>query len=582
MEFVFSNKSFIGAQHITPHLYAIGPFSPKNGVLNYLKGFVFDDDYTEKDLLAIDLRQCTPKGGYVFVKYDIQKEILILKTDKRAFINCYIFQHQGKIGISDNPWLLAKIFKEDISIDLDSLYAQMLYTTDIHPHRTLLTHISRIGANTTLIWNIKEGKLEQESNYSFNYHPSNSLSLSDFIDRADEGFTKYFNYIKQSNPNQTAGFGCSGGLDSRLIAYYTQKVGLPVTSFVVARQKPHRLMLSTTALTSKLVAERYNISRRFIEYDEDWLEQSMILDIRNHPFFFSQAFLNPIKELPPMDYMLAGDPGGYAYMADAVLSNSYERLKGHASFYLGMKKDSILGICDIIRKAAHHLHLPVDLSSEHGLMGLGTSTLNRVVPASIQEKVRNELFAIIDELPGDNNIEKWISIHDNMTTKYMASSAYDSMNATKRFYPLYYPFFSELIQELPGELFQNKKFLKALLEYVNSDFLKIPDQNLNRINGYESVYKRTWNRFELAIRGRGLDFLSYLRKTTYKSLVKRCMQKDNPIFNRVVNKQQLLGSGIFFTYAGVQYLKLKMICDIVYYQDFDILFSDNDYSMASW
>lgn len=123
-----------------------------------------------------------------------------------------------------------------------------------------------------------------------------------------------------------------------------------------------------------------------------------------------------------------------------------------------------------------HLKIPFNPYSDTGVLGLGRSAITRVIDPRTREVCREELYACIDGFGGENNIEKWVRIHDKITAKYQYSAGYSSVSHTKRSYQLYYPFFYDTIASMPPEYFKDKFFLKKIIEFVNPDLLKIPDQ----------------------------------------------------------------------------------------------------------
>lgn len=70
--------------------------------------------------------------------------------------------------------------------------------------------------------------------------PDSNLGIKTFLEKVDSDFTYYFETVKNRNEGQLAGFGCSGGLDSRIIAHYLHKVGIRSRAYVFGDEKPHR------------------------------------------------------------------------------------------------------------------------------------------------------------------------------------------------------------------------------------------------------------------------------------------------------------------------------------------------------
>ena len=80
----------------------------------------------------------------------------------------------------------------------------------------------------------------------------------------------------------------------------------------------------------------------------------------------------------------------------------------------------------------------------------------------------------------------------------------------------------------------------------------------------------------------GLNFLHLLRTEAYRKFACEVFNRDNPVFYAVVDKRRLFRSGLLHSYAGVQYLKLKMILDIFYYRELDELLENERYEKTGW
>lgn len=583
MEYIVSNIAVPESVQVSTHLWIRGNFKKNGDFLYLLDGYVID--YRIKNVveyLNLGLENHYANGAYNIFCFDKQNGRLEIKTDKRATLSLYLYEKDGVFAYSNNPWLLVKYFYDSISISVESLKSQLLYFTDYHPTRTLFTNISRVDGATYICYDILRNSIKKHRYWDFTYMPDSNLGIKTFLEKVDSDFTYYFETVKNRNEGQLAGFGCSGGLDSRIIAHYLHKVGIRSRAYVFGDEKPHRFLRSTTAKTSEMVGSSYGFKVDFIPYRAEWITRSLILDIRNDPFVYSQAYINPYDDMPSFDYMFVGDPGGLAYMADYVLTGNSLKLKEHADYFIGYRHWAMTGIPSVLRKAAMHLKIPFNPYSDTGVLGLGRSAITRVIDPRTREVCREELYACIDGFGGENNIEKWVRIHDKITAKYQYSAGYSSVSHTKRSYQLYYPFFYDTIASMPPEYFKDKFFLKKIIEFVNPDLLKIPDQNLNIIGGIHGCIGKFRNRIELAMRGRGLNFLHLLRTPAYRKCAYGVFNRDNPVFYSVVDRKRLFKSGLIECYAGVQYLKLKMLLDIFYYRELDVLLSDRQYEKPEW
>ena len=583
MEYLISNVEIPGVRRISSILWVSGNFIEYGNHLCLLDGYIVDSQIKNvAEYCRMGLEKHYADGAYNIFSYDKMRDRLEIKTDKRTTMSLYVYEKDGVFAYSNNPWLLIRQFYDKISVNTDSLKAQLLYFADYHATRTLFTNISRVDGACYICFDVANNFKKDTCYWAFKYIPDSGTNLNQLLEKVDSDFTSYFKTVREQNPKQIAGFGCSGGLDSRIIAHYIHKTGIECKPYVFGDEKPHYLFRSTTAKMSSMVGDCYGFDVTFIPYRTGWLRQSMILDIRNSPFIYSQAFINPCTEVPDVDYIFAGDPGALGYMADYILSGDVDKLKSHADYFIGIRHWAIAGATSVLRKAAGHLRIPFNLYENEGILGLNHSTIDKVIEEKTRQSCRDELFACIDMFGGDNNVERWMRIHDKVTTKYQYSSGYTSVNHTKRCYLLYYPFYYDTIATIPPKYFKDKFLLKKIIGHINPSLLEIPDQNLNLIYGIPGWTNKLKNRLELAMRGRGLNFLRLLHTSDYKKFAYNIFKRDNPIFYSIVNKEQLFRSGLIQCYAGVHYLKLKMMLDIFFYKEFDQLFETEAYGKPEW
>lgn len=583
MEYIVSNVKIPGAIQLSSNLWVKGEFKEQENIFYLIEGYIVDRHVASTiEYIKLGLENNYANGAYNIFSFNKLTGCMEIKTDKRTTIPLYVYEKENCFAFSNNPWLLVKLFSDNISISTDSFKSQLLYFADVHPTRTLFTNVNRVDGATYIKFDSIRNIKKSCNYWSFTYVPNDNIATQDVLEKVDSDFSFYFDSVRKQNEGKIAGFGCSGGLDSRIIAHYIHKTGIRCNAYVFGEKHPYHFLQSTTAKTSEMIGHAYGFKVDFIPYQAERIMQSLILDIRNSPFIYTQMYINPSEDMPPVDYIFAGDPGGLAYMADYVLANDPQKLKTHADFFIGYRQWAITGLTSVLRKAMEHLHIPYNKYSDSGFIGLSHSIIDRIIDVQTVKQCREELDACIESFGGDNSIEKWIRIHDKINTKYQYSSGYASICHTKRCYQLYYPFFYDTIATIPSEYFRNKSFLKKIIEYINPDLLKIPDQNLNMIYGIDGVFNKLRNRIEIAARGRGLSFLHLLKSPTYKRFATTIFKRDNPIFYSVVNKNKLFESDMMTCYAGANYLKLKMLLDIFYYNEIDLLLSNNFYEKPGW
>ena len=83
----------------------------------------------------------------------------------------------------------------------------------------------------------------------------------------------------------------------------------------------------------------------------------------------------------------------------------------------------------------------------------------------------------------------------------------------------------------------------------------------------------------MAIRGRGLNFDYLLKKENYKTFIFTILERDNPLFYGILDKKQLMTSKIFKTRVGMDIIKVKLLLDIVCYNEYHF-FDNTDFAIS--
>ena len=580
MEYFISNAPFTGATKIASHLYIKGDFREIDDFSYLLEGYLIDEQTkTAEDFCRKGIESTSVDGLYNLFCINKKDHLLEIKTDKRGTIPFYLYTNGCILSISNNPWLLVQEYRDQISIDIDSLKCKLVYNADVKPYRTLFTSITRSEVAMYFKMDIHTGKWEKKCYWEFTYSPK-EWKEKDLFERIDSDFTHLFQSVKEQNEDKICGLGCSGGLDSRIIAHYLHKTQIHTKPYVFCEKQKRKHIDTATYITSKRIAEYFGMNIKSIDFNTQQIQRSMLLDIRNNPFYTSQLGINLSNQLPYFDYMFTGQPGGYTYVVDAVASDSVENLKRHADFWMGYKKSSMDSLTTIARKFYGEFPFSFDKYADDGRWGLKHSKLHKIVGESDIEKTKETLFNTLDLLKGECNYESWIRFNMKVVRAYQYSGGYESINSTKKSYYSYLPFWENMIAELPLKFLLNKKLLKSFIAWLDPNLAHIPSQNLEKIGS--GRLGKFADKIAFMIRTRGINVMTMIHSEFYKNFSQDIMKRDNPIFYSVVNKKEVLSSGILSTPYSSTLVKLKLLLDIFYYKEFDLLLSDPSLEKASW
>ncbi|WP_068689917.1 hypothetical protein [Culturomica massiliensis] len=579
MEFIIGNLPFSQAEKLDDTLYYQGHLE-KYGDLSILsEGYIFDPQFQNiPHYCSAGLKEKDASGIYNIFCYHARTKELIFKNDKRGTLPVYTYQKGQEFLFSNNVWKIVEIVQNNTGIRLAGLKEQLCHITELSPTLTLFENIFRQESATLFIY--KRGNIFRKRYWNFTYTPEGSLKPETAIEELDASLKSYFSFIHRENGEKIMGFGNSGGLDSRLIAHYALQEKIPTEAFIIARLKPHGILKATSPYISEKIARLYDFNSRIIEYSSDKLKEHFLLDIRNAPFTSSQIFINPYTKLNFFDYEMTGEPGGIIYMPPACNSNIPEDLLKHANYFLGFRKFSLPSVRTFFRNSFLHLKIPFDVQANEGFTGLKHSVYSKIILSYDPKEFTEHLASSLNELGGENNVERWVRIHDNITTKYAYNGGYESVSGLYRSYYLYYPCFYEKMQYYPLEFFHERKLAKAFILKINPDLGKIANQNLQMPYPTSRLYK-LYKALEMGLRGRGLNYDYMLHSPEYKKLAKDILERDNPLFYSVVNKQLISGHPFLYTFAGTTLIKLKLLTDIFYYKEWDLLKNDR-FQLANW
>ena len=96
----------------------------------------------------------------------------------------------------------------------------------------------------------------------------------------------------------------------------------------------------------------------------------------------------------------------------------------------------------------------------------------------------------------------------------------------------------------------------------------------------QNAGSKLYNRIELALRGRGLQILRMMKSKQYREFTNNVFSRNNPIFNKYIDSKKLYQSNLLFTYAGAQFLKLKMLIDIIYFKEYKFLIDYKEFEIV--
>lgn len=572
MEYLVSNINFEGANRIG-HIYVKGKTIDLGNKVALCEGYILDEKIASfEQYISLGIENNHLDGIYEIIEYNIDSGRLIVKGDYNGLRSIYIYQNKDVWAISNNVWLLVREFTSNITVNQDSLISQIVFITDVVPGRTVFNEIRRLNYGEKITWEGR-GKLEFSRYWDFNHNPLD-LSEDAILESLDDSFIKGFSLIKARNPNLKMGVGCSGGLDSRIIMHYANKVGINHVPYVFCQKQRIKGINTATYLMSDAVASYFGKSVIPIStIDDSQIENSILLDLRNQPSGFCQLSKNPIDRIPSFNYMITGQPGRFTFAGNFLKSDNIEDIINTTTGELGNRMYSFGQFRYILRKLRNSFPFQYNSSKEDGITGLNKSLIDRILPSESVVRAKNELRDVILNIRGKSNYETWFRLQGIVVNTTQYAGGYESISHLKPSYYLYLLGWDKILMHLTPDYIINKKLLKRFINYINPGLSNIPDQHLNKIT--DSRVQNIFHQMEYIVRGQGINVESLIATQKYQLFAKEIISRDNPIFFQNISKGNILNSGILKTSFSPTLIKRKLLIDIFYYKEFDKLLNQS-------
>lgn len=570
MEFVIGNFEFESSKIFDDSIFYFGDIDIMDDYLVAFDGYFISEKEREYTSILNHIGELSyyKEGVYNIIVYSRQNKCLEIMNDREGIVPLYIYHLENKFIVSNNVWLIYKILSEIIQIDERSLTFQFAYYTDPNPERTLFKNIIHVSPSSYLRYDTLHTTLFRRKYWQFEYKPEINISIESIVEHLDFKFIELFTFLKSNNPNSIFGFGNSGGFDSRLIAYYSSLIKLPIKSFVICKKS--RFLESTTELLSNKIAKVYGFDNQIIESTNQKILEQFLIDIRNNPFGPCEVYKNNLNNRIDYDIHLTGQPGGLAYiLPPSIGKGNIDDLYKHFDYFLGFAQFSLSPGRYFMSRACKHLG--VNFNKYNGALGVNNNLLYPLLRKFQHEDAYDEMVSIVNTFKGNSNVETWVRIHDAITTKYVYAGGYESLNRTKKTYYLYSPHFYNIIHNIPFEYFENKYIIRKLYKKIDKRLSSIPGQNFQSANnkGF-SIFKK----LEMGVRGRGMNIDYLLREKEFENFLSKVLLVKNDFFETFFESKKILYSPLRYSAIGLNIIKLKIMLDMISNKNIDVLFDD--------
>jgi len=330
MTFLISNKP-LGKCEKLEDLYVIGDYVRKGSHILFINGYFFTennmdldsifDQFIEKGINFLN----EINGQFCGVYYNIEKKQVFFFTDKFGHFDLFFYYDNESIIISDkfSEILLLKEFSYN-DIDIQSIYEFMIFECPLF-EKTFIKTIRFLSIGTFYEFNITSHSLEKTQYFNYTFKIPDTFDVEENYTKLDKLYEIAIQRVKKINPpNAVYGLGLSGGMDSRVVAYYAKKNDLKLKTFIFGNEKSDAYKISKK-LAKLLKTEHYEIGyyRDFFEFAEESMEFNPMMNIQ---YVWYHAIY---KNLPKFDVLLTGYGG---YVLGGLLQKAHLNIENDRAF----------------------------------------------------------------------------------------------------------------------------------------------------------------------------------------------------------------------------------------------------------
>lgn len=334
MNFIISNRFFNGSKRIGLLYFSDITALDEDGILIF-DGWLYPEHNLNLKKLYEKIKQDgiefieKIKGNFTGAYYNKKDDILSIFNDPIGFNDLFVYDTEDLLLISNNFNNLMDLIKlKQKDIDIIALKEFLIFEFPLF-EKTFHNDILWLPNASLWKYDLKSHTWKKKTYWDYIYGDFEQLT----IDNLDHLFTQSINRIKNSNKNFRYGLGLSGGLDSRLTAFYAKKVNLQLTPFIFGESN------SDAYYVANKIAYKMELNLKELGYDPNFFR-----------FFSEQLKCNPmmnllytwyasIKEkLPEFDLLLTGflgDPlfGSHLRKEDKLIENLNQLIDSIFNFH---------------------------------------------------------------------------------------------------------------------------------------------------------------------------------------------------------------------------------------------------------
>lgn len=261
------------------------------------------------------------------------------------------FSKNNNIVFTNDFWKGVEIISPTESdIDIQSIKEIIVYNRSLF-HKTFLNNYKFLSPGNYIELDLsklnRNHKIVEKKYWEMKFEPDNNLILEEAVAKTEEIFSETFKLIRDKySEDMKFGIGLSGGLDSRLIAFYAEKYNIDLVPYCVGEKYSLYPLKSNGYKVSKKIAEYFNFENfKFINHNKENYTTKLLNDIKYAPANPSNISIGCLSGLPDFDIMLNGEHGGVFFGEfdfEPILSYSNQTLHKYLLSFLCYPKMSNL------------------------------------------------------------------------------------------------------------------------------------------------------------------------------------------------------------------------------------------------
>lgn len=268
-----------------------------------------------EEIADADISKPIPSQDFYFrADYTAKSHTLLMQTDLVGYEDCYCYHKDGTFACSDDLLYLAQALLAHgtpISFHLDHVREFLLFSVPLFGH-TIFCDIEKLPPASMLSMDIHSLRVQSDS-YDHFRMTGTMQTVQDCAQACYEAVDSYFS--NHAADDVCFGIGVSGGLDSRVGAYFAQKYHFNIYPFFVGQKTGPLGLLTFDCKRGEEVAQSLGLGQMdYIDPRKTPIEDRIAFSALHTPQGGGDC-PHSIPAIPNVDVLINGIAGGEAYGA---------------------------------------------------------------------------------------------------------------------------------------------------------------------------------------------------------------------------------------------------------------------------